>query len=252
MSARRRRGGFTLIEILIATSLLAVLGLAVAETLRAARDADRRLQTRSERRAHDRAVLERIARDIRGIVYTGGQYAAGIVGTNNQRSGGEALSLADEEARAQAAADAIQAPPPPFIERDQLTLSVIPGARRFGSPWPAGTGAIQSIIWAVDDDPATPERGLVRRPTTITDPVTGSLPEPVEIVGANVVGLAFRYFDGQQWQDTWDSGASSLLPQAIEVSVAVRDDDGTIRRLLEVVAPLTGRVANPMTPAASK
>jgi hypothetical protein len=87
---------------------------------------------------------------------------------------------------------------------------------------------------------------------TVTDPVTGALPEPVEIVGANVVGIMFRFFDGTAWQTSWDSTQTSTLPQAIEVSVAIRDDDGTIRRLVEVVAPLSGRAATAMTPSAAK
>lgn len=250
--SRARRSGFTLIEILVATSMIGVIAVAIAETIRVARDADRRIQSRSERRAHERAALDRIARDIRGTIGPGGTYAVGIVGTQNLRSGAEVLSLPDEESRAEQAATQTQGPRPPFDERDQITISVIPGARRFGSPWPAGTGAIQSIVYAVDDDPSTPERGLVRRPVTVTDPVTGSLPEPVEIVGPNVVGLALRYFDGTTWQLTWDSGASTTMPQAIEVSLAVRDEDGTIRNLTEVVAPLSCRPFATMSPSPAK
>lgn len=238
----RRDRAFTLIEVLIATSILAVIGLAIAETLRAARDTDRRLQLRSERRAQDRAILERISRDLRALMPPGGTYAAGLVGEQNLRaSGREVLSLPTEETAADQAAASLQAPSPPYAERDRITISVIPGARRFGSPWPPGTGAIQSIVWEVDDDPTTLERGLVRRPTTVRDPVPGSPAEPCEVVCANACGLMFRYFDGTDWQLTWDSSAQNLIPQAIEVSVAVRDPDGTIRRLVTVVAPLTAR-----------
>jgi hypothetical protein len=40
-----------------------------------------------------------------------------------------------------------------------------------------------------------------------------------------VVGLEFRYFDGQQWTDAWDSRSRRALPVAIEVSVEIEFAD---------------------------
>ncbi len=241
LRSRSRAGGFTLVEVLIATSMLAVIGLAIAETLRAARDADRRFQARSEKRAQDRAIVERISRDLRSLMPPGGTYAAGLVGEQADRGAGELLSKQTEEQAADADASAQGAVPPPYAARDRITISVIPGAKRFGSSWAAGTGAIQSVVWEIDEDTATVERGLVRRATAVRDPVTGAVAEPVEVVCAEACGLELRYFDGTTWQETWDSSAQNLIPQAIEVSVAVRGQDGTLRRLVAVVAPQAGR-----------
>jgi hypothetical protein len=36
-----------------------------------------------------------------------------------------------------------------------------------------------------------------------------------------VVGLEFRYFDGRQWTDAWDSRSRRALPLAVEVSVEI-------------------------------
>ncbi len=238
----RRRGGFTLIEVLIASSLLAVIGLAIAETLRAARDTDRRFLVRSERRAQEHAIFARLERDLRALMPPGGTYAAGLVGEQNPRQGGmEMLSKPTEESNADTEAARTNSAAPPYNERDRITISVIPGGKRFGTSWPAGSGAIESVVWEIDDDPTTPERGLVRRPTTIREPVTGAPPEPVEVVCAEACGLQLRYFDGTNWQDTWDSSSQNLIPQAIEITVAVRGADGTIRRLMDVVAPQAGR-----------
>lgn len=238
----RLRAGFTLIEVLIATSMLAVIGLAIAETLRAARDTDRRFQARTERRAQDHAIVARLSRDLRALMPPGGTYAAGLVGEQVDRQGGrELLSKASEESAADSGAASIAASAAPYAARDRITISVIPGARRFGTSWAAGTGAIQSVIWEIDDDATTVERGLVRRATAVRDPVTGAAVEPVEVVCAEACGLAFRYFDGTDWQETWDSSAQNLIPQAVEVSVAVRGTDGELRRLVAVVAPQAGR-----------
>jgi prepilin-type N-terminal cleavage/methylation domain-containing protein len=279
----RSQRGFTLIEVLLATSLLAVIGLAIAETLRVARTADKKIKARAERRAQDRAVLERLERDLRaiapmGVLYpqTGGQPSgtgtvagtfanvnlsqnapqnmpllAGVTGTlplvgiQNGRSGGEALSLGDEETAATTAAAQVDASatPAPFDERDTLTIAIVPGARRIGSEWPTGTGSIQTILWAIDDDPSTVERGLIRRPLTVQNAVSTN-PEPCEVVCSDACGLMFRYFDGQgNWSTSWDCGANGQLPFAIEVSVAIRDpDEKSIRRIVTVVSPLTARM----------
>ncbi len=272
-----RRRGFTLIEVLLATSLLAVIGLAIAETLRVARTADRKIKARAERRAQDRAVLERIVRDLRAIAPCGVLYPNGtatvagtfanvnlqqnapqnmpllsgvtgslpLVGIQNGRSGGEQLSLADEETAAVQAAGLVDASatPAPYDERDTLTIAVVPGARRIGNEWLTGTGSIQMILWQIDDDPSTIERGLVRRPVSVQNAVSTN-PEPCEVVCAEACGLMLRYFDGQgNWSTSWDCGVQGQLPFAIEVSVAIRDpDEKSIRRIVTVVAPLTARM----------
>ncbi len=35
--------------------------------------------------------------------------------------------------------------------------------------------------------------------------------------------MEFRYFDGQQWQMTWDSEAAGGLPVAVEVAIAIAE-----------------------------
>jgi type II secretory pathway component PulJ len=232
---------------IIAATLVAVMGVAIAETLRAARDADRRLQLHAERRAEDQAIVNRMANDLRALMplpatTASTNFVTGLLGESNPRADGrDLLSLPAEEAKADQAALDSGGVSPPYAERDRITISILPGARRFGSLWPAGAGAIQSIIWEVDDDPTTPEFGLVRRPTTIQNPLSGALPEPVEMVGPNVCGITMRYFDGTTWQTTWDSSALSVIPQAIEIALAVREKDGTIHRVLSTVAPFAGR-----------
>ncbi|HZV02273.1 MAG TPA: prepilin-type N-terminal cleavage/methylation domain-containing protein [Planctomycetota bacterium] len=259
------RTGFTLVEVLIAAALMGIIGLAIAETLRAARDADRKLQLRSERRAQDRVILERIARDIRAIVpyiagtaydsnaaATANYFSSGIVGTQQVGGGTEQLSRPEEQSAfdAEMMTAGGTAPVGLWNERDTLQLAIIPGARRFGDPWPFGTGTIQQVTWSVDDDPNTPERGLIRQAITVQSNATiTGIPEPPEQIASNVCGIRFQYFDGTQWQPTWssvtnaDAGTTPVqtIPQAIQVDVAVRDPDGTIRWLCEVVAPFLGR-----------
>lgn len=43
-----------------------------------------------------------------------------------------------------------------------------------------------------------------------------------ELIAPEVVGLQFRYFDGSQWLEFWDSQQIQGLPLAVEVTVAIQ------------------------------
>ena len=77
---------------------------------------------------------------------------------------------------------------------------------------PIGEGALWQVIYKIDDDPETIERGLVRPVARVREPATGSDPEPVEELAQEVVALNLNFFDGSEWTDTWDSSGSDMLP----------------------------------------
>ncbi len=41
-----------------------------------------------------------------------------------------------------------------------------------------------------------------------------------QVLAPEVVSLAFRYFDGISWYETWDSETAGYLPRAVEVTLA--------------------------------
>jgi hypothetical protein len=43
-----------------------------------------------------------------------------------------------------------------------------------------------------------------------------------ELIAPEVVGLEFRYFDGSQWMEFWDSQQIQSLPLAVEITVAIQ------------------------------
>lgn len=49
-----------------------------------------------------------------------------------------------------------------------------------------------------------------------------SLAAIANVLAPEVIDLQFRYFDGVDWLDAWDSGVSQSLPQAVEISLEVR------------------------------
>lgn len=49
------------------------------------------------------------------------------------------------------------------------------------------------------------------------DPATGLS----ERCGREVAALQIRYYDGAQWQEAWDSGASAALPKAVRLTLSL-------------------------------
>ncbi len=253
-SPERASRAFTLLEVLLATSLTAVIAVAVAGVLGSLFTAQERVRARGERRALLAALERRIVADLRALVPPGGLYAAGLVGEDldaGDSSGGEPLVEPEVVSAAQAAlreagsADDL----PPLDARDRLTLAVLPPAAAFGRELPAGEGALWDVTYEVDDDPATPERGLVRQVTRLRDPATGSEPEPAEVLSEAVVGLELSYFDATigEWLPTWDSSASDTLPQAVRVELAVVERGALLTYRLVVASP-TARPTQLMEP----
>jgi|SRR5690606_379259 len=48
--------------------------------------------------------------------------------------------------------------------------------------------------------------------------------EQSELLASEVVNLQFRYFDGVNWNDTWDSAAFNALPRAVEIVLEFEDE----------------------------
>jgi len=48
-----------------------------------------------------------------------------------------------------------------------------------------------------------------------------SLDETAELIAPEVMALQFRYFDGIQWYDEWDSETYGGLPAAVEITIAI-------------------------------
>jgi len=227
------RRAFTLLEVLLATSLTAVIGLAVAGLLATLAQAQERARERSLRRAYVASVERQLAADLRAVVPPGGLHAAGLVGESAEQDGsGEALAagLTGADEAAQAAIDA----------RDRLVLTVQPPALRFGDEPAAGEGALWEVTYTLDDDPATEARGLVRQVARVRDLAPGVEAAAGQVLAEDAVGLDVTYFDGESWLETWDSGASDTLPHAIAVRVAARVGEEAVVFQVQV-APATAR-----------
>lgn len=197
------RRGFTLLELLVALVIFATV-IAAAYSLF---DTSRSLVTRAEFRSQlfqsARTALQSIEDDVRGATMSGSTFDVGFIGLN---SGSEKEPLARLQVvsvnRYTGASRDINQPPPVF-----------------------GIDSAMVQYW-IETDKTKPAYGLVRdRPLELT-PLNGPVQRDSDTVeiSRDVVYLNFRYYDGTQWLDSWDSTQTGTLPQAVEVTVFVQGE----------------------------
>jgi type II secretion system protein J len=189
------RKAFTLLELVVATTVFAVVVAAAYALFDAGRGAASRAEARALLFQTARAALEALEDDLRGAVLPSTAFDSGFIGTN--RGSGEApldeIELVAANAHVAKAKD-----------------------RRID---------LSKVTYWVETDPSARARGLVRERQAVLTPVTvyARRPENVEEVAGDVVGLDLRYFDGD-WRFEWDSTTQYKLPKAVEVTVVVRGE----------------------------
>lgn len=197
------RVGFTLIELLAALAIF----LVVVSASYALFDGGRQLAARGEYHARRfqaaRAAFQAMSADLR-FAFTGGSYDGGFVA---RKEGTEELPLCTLEAAGYNHQAKLATPA-------STTLSET-AAKEFD---------IARVTWSIDQDENTKAAGLVRRTITLVPRlVTVDDPEDgLEEISPDIVGLRFRFYDGTEWLETWDSTTSRTLPRVIEATVYVK------------------------------
>ncbi|WP_013629505.1 prepilin-type N-terminal cleavage/methylation domain-containing protein [Rubinisphaera brasiliensis] len=260
--------GFTLVELLLATALTAVVMMAVYSSL----DLYQRLMTAgrvdSERTQLKRALLEAMKRDIQSLVYYAPPETVGS-------------SEATESADTEQAGMLSLLPADTSDESDtEEELMVQPGSGLYGDlttlmlhvsrpplavqtvtadEMPATEVDLRSISWflAVPNAPGlagavgnlasgggmtmsrnSAVQGIARLQGASfaldyydSQEATGLLAERAEILSDQVALLEFRYFDGIEWLESWDSDVMEGLPAAVEISIGFAPVTGNANSL---------------------
>ena len=89
-----------------------------------------------------------------------------------------------------------------------------------------GIGDVKQIEYSCELAQDTGEPSIIRRITTNLLAPTTPVPR-METVCRGVKTFTLRYYDGQTWQDTWDSTAQNtdqtgILPKAVEVTIELQ------------------------------
>lgn len=191
---------------LLALSLATLLIGSVYWALAASFDAHRRAQRVLHAPRATEMVLDALRADLRGAVQPGGTLAAVFVSADNASVGGAVH-----------------------------TLTFYTTAGTASEAWTAG---VREVTWTLaepsDDyldhttDDASAERLVaVRRVVdNLLAPDEATVDE--QVMASEAMELTFRFYDGEQWQDAWDSlEQDDALPQAVEVTLALHDPADT-------------------------
>lgn len=198
--------GFTLVELLAALTIFLVVMSASYALFEGGRTLAARGELAARRDQSARSALGALEEDLRTVFGRETPFDAGFIG----RQAGT--------------------PEKPLDTLEFVSFSGRPGLITKTpdptKPAPEKEIDVSRAAYSIDEDPATEVAGLVRQRTRLlTEVVTVKDPlEGLEEVAADVVGLRFRYYDGSDWQDTWDSTQSGTLPKMVEATIHVRSE----------------------------
>jgi len=188
----KANSAFTLMEMLVALTLIGILATALYSSLHIGFNARSRAEAAIAPVRTAALALELLYNDVASAVPPAGILAGAFIAVDETGEG----SVEDA---------------------DTLELCAIAGDGDRGAP---GIRKIEFLLTSSEDDAETV---LVRRVTAnLLAPVT---PEPDEdVLCRNVTSFNLRHFDGAAWLDSWDSTMqANALPVAVEVHIEVND-----------------------------
>lgn len=180
---RSRARGFTLVELIIALSIVGALLVVAFGGLRVAIAAWNQGEDRADAHAHVRGVAITLSRAV-GATYP---FRAPIG----------------------------QAPDPVLLFRGaESQLEFVTQAPPFAPPIPV---AFTAVVLGVDNDNTGPALAIRQRVLPNRNPFTDAA---VVLRDPAVPKITFRYLnDSGAWQDTWDAESENGLPRAVQVTI---------------------------------
>jgi type II secretion system protein J len=222
MRTAAHRGGFTLLEMLVAMTLMSVLAGSLYASLsagfRGRATAERALDP--ARRAE--AALRMVGADLEAAAPPTGLLAGEFLARDGRGDTGEPADVLLFHAMAR---DQSGAEPPGPVRRVELELAA---------------------------DEATGQPALVRR--TTLNLLAPEEPEPLqEVLCQRVRSFDASFFDGVAWAESWDSAvAGDVLPLAVEVSLVIeaegREDGYPLARTFALPCGRTAETGTMMMP----
>jgi type II secretion system protein J len=216
------RRGFTLLELLIATAVGAVVLIVVQTTFFGAL----RLHNTTHRRIEEDAVVQRcvgiVRRDLAGLMLPGGTLAGELQTTTFSSSMTEVAGerITPDLYTNSGKIDGWN----PFSEVQMVAYYLAPAA---------GSGSGNNLIRAVT-------RNLL--------PVQDAVPEE-QIVLEGVESASILFYDGNAWIDFWDSSETSTLPSAVKFSIVLTRRGGGQTDLapIDLVVPILATTTTSQT-----
>lgn len=191
IDSRRNRGGFTLLELLTATAMFAVIVVALYTVFYGALRMRERAHDLFEERLPKDALIALLQRDLSCAPVPAGILAGAFVGEKVEE-GGHRL--------------------------DRLELYTASAGVDENDPW----GDLQKVALSTEPPEHSDEaegRDLLREITRNLLASTEEAPEEQRLLHG-LESLEFQYYDGEAWQDSWDSTTmENALPLAVRIQI---------------------------------
>ena len=213
-----RYKAFTLIEVLLAVAIFAIVLAAINGVFYGAL----RLRNRSAQAIEESLPIEQAAsiikRDLQGLVAPGGTLAGPLQSGVPITSGNSGNSTMGQQG--------------------DTVIYTATGVIDETSPW----ANVQKVSYSLRQPLLQTSRGgkdLYRLVTRNLLPVSQEEVEAEFLLG-DVQQLQFYFYDGTGWRNTWDSTAeTAVLPKAIKLEIDLAQKDTTLRTPIELVVPVT-------------
>ncbi|HEX9778083.1 MAG TPA: GspJ family type II secretion system protein [Geopsychrobacteraceae bacterium] len=181
----RQEHGFTLIEILVAISIGAVLLTTIFGVFGSVSGARDRLEALGEEYHQARVLYDRLAGEVRSVYFNSASDQTRLLAGSNTQGH-------------------------PFLEFSTTLATPLFGGR---------TGGVSLVRY----EQLEMEREI--RLYRSEWPLLNTQPEQQpQLLISGLKTFALRYYDGSDWQDEWDSRLAGKLPRMIELTVEVEVD----------------------------
>ncbi|MEM9414506.1 MAG: type II secretion system protein GspJ [Planctomycetota bacterium] len=192
-NTRTRSGGFTLLEMILAVAVTAIISVSMFMSLHVAFDTREKADDQLAGRHTARVVMDRVALDLEGVLKPTGLIAGEFVGTDTTMG----------------------------ADRHADTIAFVTSA--IALPTDDALADMRGVELTLAPDPNDPGTHLLVR--LVTDNLLASTtPDPApQVLARGVVSFNARYFDGGDWLDAWKSiEQDDTLPAAIEITLTIR------------------------------
>ena len=203
--------GFTLLEIVVSVGILVVILTIIYSTFNSSMKAFTAIEALGDTYGQARLVLNRMSEEIGSIYWSDANPNTGLLGEDK-----------DEDDL-------------PFDSLHFTSLSHVRWVRD------SRESELCEIGYYLETDREMEKSFLFRREDWNVDETLEEGGLTLELA-EGIDGLNFRYYDGEEWVDDWDSKAKGGLPKAIEIVLLVRDP--TRKRIAFssiITVPMAGR-----------
>ena len=214
---RRAAGGFTLLEVLTALSIMALILVATYGTWTACEGASAHCRASLDLNREASIVLDRMTRVLR-CAYSREEARARKSSEESEDKGGRrVLDEKDKDFLGGGSAPKDALIEFLMVREDDGPAGALPGLRR--------------VAWRIDDASGT----LFQREVSVLATDKAADDVPWTPLARGVKELTLRFYDGKDWVEDWDSTKKKGLPRAVEVAVVLVRPDGDERRYAEAV-----------------